>query len=157
MQPGQDDPYQQQPPGSYPPPGANPSGSYPPQGSPTPGSYPPPGGYPQPGSYPPPQYGPGQPPYPGGPQNTQGLVAMILGIAAIPLLCCFSLGLPLGIAAAILGYLGLNKAKAGLATNRGQALTGLICGAAAVVLGIAGLLYAIFAGTWNFSSYNNFS
>jgi hypothetical protein len=204
MQPGQDDPYQQQPPGSYPPPGSG-GPAYPPPGSggpaypPPPGSggpgYPPPpgSGYPPPpgsggpgypppdsgaGGYPPPQpYGTGQPPpygapgygtpgygaapgygYPGGaaPQNTQGLVSMILGIASIPLLCCFWLGLPLGIAAAILGFLGLNKAKAGLATNRGQALAGLICGGVAVVLGIAAVLYTVIAGTWNFSTYRDF-
>jgi hypothetical protein len=113
-----------------------------------------------PGSFPPPppSYG-AQPPYGAGPtppQNTQGLVGMILGIAAIPLLCCFYLGLPVGIAAVVVSYLGLNKAKAGLATNRSQALAGLICGAIAVVLGIAGLIYSIVAGTWNMSSYSDF-
>ena len=205
MQPGQDDPYQQQPPGSYPPTGSYPppgSGgpAYPPPGSggpaypPPPGSggpaYPPPPGsggpaYPPPPpvdpAYPPPQpYGAGQPPpygapgygapgygapgygtpgyggYLGGPaapQNTQGLVAMILGIAAIPLVCCW-IGLPLGIAAAILGFLGLNKAKAGLATNRSQALTGLICGGVAILLGVAWFIYIAFAGTWNFTTFN---
>jgi hypothetical protein len=93
---------------------------------------------------------------PGGPgqQNTQGLVGMILGIAAIPLFCCY-LSIPVGIAGAILGYLGLNKVKAGVATNRGQALTGVICGAVAVVLGIAWLIYSIVSGAWNWSSYSN--
>ena len=80
---------------------------------------------------------------------------MILGIAAIPLLCCFGLGVPVGIAGAILGYLGLNKVKAGVATNRSQALTGLICGAVAVVLGIAGIVISAATGNWN--AYSDFS
>jgi hypothetical protein len=61
---------------------------------------------------------------------------MILGIAAIPLVCCFFIGIPLGIAATVLGFLGKRKAEQGLATNRGQALAGLICGAVAAIGGI---------------------
>jgi hypothetical protein len=107
---------------------------------------------------PPPYYGPptGEPyGQPSVPQNTQGLVGMILGIASIPLLCCFYLGLPLGIAAVIVSWLGLQKAKAGQANNRGQAMAGLICGAVTVVLGIIGLIISIAYGRWNFSSYVN--
>ncbi|WP_250001202.1 DUF4190 domain-containing protein [Actinoplanes sp. M2I2] len=98
---------------------------------------------------PPPYYGPpgGDPAgMPAAPNNTQGLVGMILGIVAIPLVCCFYLGIPLGIAGAVLGYLGLQKAKTGRATNRSQALTGVICGAVAVVLGIGLLIWAVTAG-----------
>jgi hypothetical protein len=74
------------------------------------------------------------------PNNTLGLVSMILGIVAIPLVCCFNLGIPVGIAAAVLGFLGKQKAEKGLANNRGQALAGLICGAAAVGLGILSII-----------------
>ncbi|MFF5085087.1 DUF4190 domain-containing protein [Actinoplanes sp. NPDC000266] len=98
---------------------------------------------------PPPYYGPpGGDPVgpPAGNQNTQGLVGMILGIVAIPLVCCVYLGIPLGIAAAIVSWLGLQKANAGRATNRSQALTGLICGAVATVLGIGLLIWALTAG-----------
>ena len=106
---------------------------------------------------PPPNYGP-PPGYPAGgppaaPRNSQGLVGMILGIVSIPLLCCFLLGLPLGIAAAIVSWLGLQKANTGVATNRGQAMTGLICGAVATVLGVLLLIYAIVKGNWNVTSY----
>ncbi|HEX5595076.1 MAG TPA: hypothetical protein VFX61_03500 [Micromonosporaceae bacterium] len=83
------------------------------------------------------------------PQNTMGLVGMILGIAAIPLLCCFSLGIPLGIAAAVLGFLGKQKAEQGLATNRSQAMTGLICGAVAAGIGI---ILNVLALAMNFST-----
>jgi hypothetical protein len=204
MQPGQEDPYQQQPgyqppadpyqpPPSYPPPGSG-APSYPPPGSGAP-SYPPPGsggpGYPPPQPYgapqpdygqqppqygqQPPQYGqqPGYgtpPPYgqqpgygaqfpggPAGPQNTQGLIAMILGIAAFPLLCCTIIGLPVSIAAVVLGWLGLQKAKTGAATNRGQALAGLICGAVAAVIALGLIIYSVAAGSWNFSTYNDFT
>jgi hypothetical protein len=77
------------------------------------------------------------------PNNTQGLIAMILGIAAIPLLCCFYLGVPVGITAGVLGYLGKKKAEQGLATNRGQAMAGLILGAVAVGLGVLVFILAI--------------
>nr|WP_221376769.1 DUF4190 domain-containing protein [Actinoplanes polyasparticus] len=98
---------------------------------------------------PPPYYGPpgGEPGgVPAAPQNTQGLVGMILGIVSIPLVCCFYLGIPLGIAAAIVSYLGLQKANAGRATNRSQAMAGLITGAVGAVLGIALLIWALTAG-----------
>ncbi|MDT5032103.1 MAG: hypothetical protein QOC94_2274, partial [Actinoplanes sp.] len=166
---------------SYPPPGSG-GPSYPPPGSGGP-SYPPPGSggpsYPPPGSggpaFPPPQpygaqpdygnppspYG-AQPPYgaqfPGGPaapRNTQGLIAMILGIAAFPLLCCSIIGLPVSIAAIALGVLGLNNAKAGTATNRSQALAGVICGGICAALALSVILYRIIAGNFNFSTYNH--
>jgi hypothetical protein len=108
---------------------------------------------------PPPYYGPPQGGYPGSPQqppqNTQGLVGMILGIAAIPLLCCFYLGIPLGIAGGIVSWLGLQKANQGVATNRSQAMAGLICSIVAVALGIVGIIIAIAFGHWNY--YSNFS
>ncbi|WP_431925462.1 DUF4190 domain-containing protein [Micromonospora wenchangensis] len=79
-------------------------------------------------------------PTPQGQQNTLGLVSLILGIASLPLLCCLFLGLPLGIGAVITGWLGMQKANQGLASNGGQAKAGLICGAVAVGLGILLLL-----------------
>lgn len=72
---------------------------------------------------------------PGGQQNTLGLVSMILGIASIPLFCCY-LGIPLGAAALITGWLGKQKADQGLASNSGQALAGMICGGVGVLLGL---------------------
>ncbi|WP_033776334.1 DUF4190 domain-containing protein [Salinispora cortesiana] len=74
-------------------------------------------------------------PFPAGKQNTLGLVSMILGIASVPLACCF-LGLPVGIAAAVTGWLGQQKVEQGLADNRGQALAGMICGAIGALLGL---------------------
>ncbi|GAA1508046.1 hypothetical protein GCM10009827_022800 [Dactylosporangium maewongense] len=123
QQPAYQDPYAQQPPVSgtpYPTSG----GGYPTSG----GAYPPAGygtpGYQQPG------YGQQQP------QNTLGLVSMILGIVSIPFACCY-IGLLLGAAAIVLGYLGQQKVKQGLANNGGMALAGIITGAVGVVIEIA--------------------
>ncbi|MFI9639533.1 DUF4190 domain-containing protein [Micromonospora sp. NPDC051925] len=79
-------------------------------------------------------------PSPQGQQNTLGLLSMILGIAAIPLVCCIYLGIPVGIGAVVTGWLGRQKANQGLAGNGGQAVAGLVCGAIAVTLGILLLL-----------------
>ncbi|WP_433529851.1 DUF4190 domain-containing protein [Micromonospora sp. CA-263727] len=103
-------------------------------------------GQPYPDPYAPAQPYGGTPMYPNAgftgapaPQNTLALVAMILGIASIPLGCCH-LGIPLGVAAVITGWLGKQKADQGLAGNSGQALAGLICGAIGALLG---LLYLV--------------
>ncbi|MGN9802411.1 DUF4190 domain-containing protein [Micromonospora sp. L32] len=74
-------------------------------------------------------------PQPQGQQNTLGLVSMILGIVSIPMVCCY-LGIPLGIAAVVTGWLGRQKAAQGLASNGGQALAGLICGGIGLALGL---------------------
>ncbi|MFJ8580159.1 hypothetical protein [Micromonospora sp. NPDC093277] len=96
-----------------------------------------------------PSYGSGYPQQqPQGQQNTLGLVSMILGIASIPLVCCVYLGIPVGIAGAVTGYLGRQKAAQGLASNDGQAKTGLICGAIGAGLGVLLLILAVVA---NFS------
>ncbi|MFG1915608.1 DUF4190 domain-containing protein [Micromonospora sp. NPDC048898] len=97
------------------------------------------------------QYGTG-PAYPNagypqaqGQNNTLGLVSMILGIASIPLLCCFYLGIPVGIAAVVTGYLAKQKVAQGQANNAGQAKAGLICGAVGVVLGILLIILLVVA------------
>jgi uncharacterized membrane protein len=79
-------------------------------------------------------------PPPGGNQNTQGLVGMIVGIVAIPLGCCAWIGMVVGIVGLIFSWLGLQKASSGLATNRGQAIAGLICSAVAIVFGLVMLI-----------------
>lgn len=98
-----------------------------------------------------PQYGAG-PQYPNagypqaqGQNNTLGLVSMILGIASIPLVCCLYIGIPVGIAAVVTGYLARQKVAQGQASNAGQAKAGLICGAVGVVLGILLLILSVVA------------
>ncbi|MEV0393401.1 DUF4190 domain-containing protein [Polymorphospora rubra] len=69
--------------------------------------------------------------------NTLGLIGMIVGIVALPLaFCCGLFSLPFGIGAIVLGFLGKNKADQGQASNRGQAMAALICGASSIVLAI---------------------
>ncbi|MEH1169114.1 hypothetical protein V6V47_27410 [Micromonospora sp. CPCC 205539] len=80
-----------------------------------------------------------------GQNNTLGLLSLILGIASIPLVCCLYIGIPVGIAGIITGYLGRQKAAQGLANNAGQAKAGLICGAVGAGLGILVLILGIVA------------
>ena len=110
---------------------------------------PPPGG----GYGPPPSGGGYGPPAGGPPQNTQGLVGMILGIVSIPLACCGWGGLILGIAGAVLGFLGKKKAAEGLATNRGQAQAGFICGIIGAVLGIAIIILSFSVSALDWQQY----
>ncbi|CCH21284.1 DUF4190 domain-containing protein [Micromonospora lupini] len=83
-----------------------------------------------------------------GQNNTLGLVSMILGIASIPLVCCVFLGIPVGIAGVVTGYLAKQKVAQGQASNAGQAKAGLICGAVGVGLGILLLILNI-VGTFS--------
>ncbi|MBW6432565.1 DUF4190 domain-containing protein [Actinoplanes hulinensis] len=107
-------------------------------------------------STPPPYYGPpgGMPP--SGADNNQGLIAMILGIVSIPALCCFYLGVPLAIAAIVLGFLGKQKAEQGRATNRGQAIAGIACGGAALVLTVVFVILGLVLQDFNPQDFQNF-
>jgi len=75
-----------------------------------------------------------------GPRNGFGLTALITGIVGLlfgVLPFTFYLGIILGIVAVVFALLGRRRAKRGEATNGGQALAGLICGALALLAGIA--------------------
>jgi hypothetical protein len=93
-------------------------------------------------------------------RNGLGLTAMILGIVGAVLgISCFGafLGLPLGIGAVVCGIAGLRIVKRGEATNRPQAMTGLILGIISVVLSGAmiALLVGGIAGGWFEGSGDN--
>lgn len=68
--------------------------------------------------------------------RTTGLLPMILGLVSIPLVFCYALGLPAGIAAVVLGVRDLRRAGRSRGGGRGQAVTGLMCGAVAVALAV---------------------
>jgi uncharacterized membrane protein len=90
---------------------------------------------------------------PGSPQqpsNTMGLASMIVGIVSIPLACLCGLGLLGGIVAIVLGFLGKGKADRGEATNRGQALVGIITGAVALGLGVLWIILSVVLNVTNF-------
>ncbi|MDX2708065.1 hypothetical protein PV350_35260 [Streptomyces sp. PA03-6a] len=81
-------------------------------------------------------------------RNGAGLTAMIMGIVgAVLAISCFGafLGLPLGIAAVVCGIVGLRIARRGEATNRPQALTGLILGIVSIGLSVA-MIALVFSG-----------
>jgi hypothetical protein len=114
----------------------------PPQGPP-PGQGP---GWSQAGGYPPAT----------GRRNGMGTAALVLGVVALVLviLLLFSpLGAFLGLLAVLFGILGLIRANRGEADNRGQAVTGLITGAVALLFGI---LVTISVGTWFATHVNDF-
>ncbi|OLB79835.1 MAG: hypothetical protein AUI14_09120 [Actinobacteria bacterium 13_2_20CM_2_71_6] len=75
--------------------------------------------------------------------NTFGLLSMIFGIVAFPLLCCFYLGVPLAIAAIVLGIIGVGRANQGTADNKGMSIAGIACGGTAPLLGV-GWVVAVF-------------
>lgn len=73
-----------------------------------------------------------------------GLTSMILGIISIPACLCFGVvGLVIGAVAVVLGYLGKQKVEQGLATNRSQAMAGIITGIIGAALSILYLILAV--------------
>ncbi|WP_405589716.1 DUF4190 domain-containing protein [Streptomyces sp. NBC_01092] len=98
-------------------------------------------GYPAPG---PGYYGwPGMQPMP---SNGMGTAGLVLGIISAAIFCLWPLAIILGVLALIFGAIGRAKARRGEATNPGQALAGMICGAAGTVLGFGMLALVIATG-----------
>ena len=127
-----------------PPPGQDPEGQYPqgqyPQGQSPQGQYPP-GGYQAPPRR----------------RNGMGTAALVLGVVALVLvlLLIFSpLGAFLGLLAVIFGIVGIVRANRREADNRGQAVTGLVTGGLALVLGI---FFTISVGVWFSTHVNDFN
>jgi hypothetical protein len=79
------------------------------------------------------------------PDNTAGLVALVLGILGL-----LFFGILTGVPAIFLGISGRRKAAAGQATNGGQALAGLVLGVVSTVLTVLAvgfLVLVITSGT----------
>ncbi|MFD5712369.1 DUF4190 domain-containing protein [Streptomyces pharetrae] len=96
-------------------------------------------GYPAGHGYPPPAAGGGYYGWPGVPPagaNGMGTAGLVLGVLAAIVFCLWPLAIVLGILGVVFGALGHGKARRGQATNGGQALAGIICGAAGIVLGV---------------------
>ncbi|QES46263.1 hypothetical protein DEJ49_26885 [Streptomyces venezuelae] len=77
------------------------------------------------------------------PANGMGVTALVLGIIAAAGFCLWPLAIVLGILAVVFGAVGRGKARRGEATNAGQALAGIICGAVGIVLGVALLVILV--------------
>ncbi|MFJ8544237.1 DUF4190 domain-containing protein [Streptomyces sp. NPDC093586] len=91
-----------------------------------------PGGYAGPGPHG--HYGwPGTAPMP---SNGMGTAGLVLGIVAAVVFCLWPLAIVLGVLGVVFGAIGRGKGRRGEATNPGQALAGVICGAVGIVLGI---------------------
>jgi hypothetical protein len=109
--------------------------------------YPPQGGYggahspqaqPVPGGY----YGwPGMVP---APSNGIGTAGLVVGIVSAAIFCLWPVAIVLGILGIVFGAVGRSRANRGQATNAGQALAGIICGVAGLVLGI-GMMVLVLA------------
>ena len=97
------------------------------------------GGYPGYPAYGGPGGGPGYgwPGMPMAPSNGLGTAGLVLGIIAAVGFCLWPVALACGILAVIFGAIGRGKARRGEATNPGQALAGIICGAVGIALAIA--------------------
>ncbi|TXR57488.1 DUF4190 domain-containing protein [Quadrisphaera setariae] len=80
------------------------------------------------------------------PKNGIGIAALILGILAI-ITGFFVIGGLLGLVAIVLGFIGSGRAKRGLATNRGMAITGIVLGAIGIVLTVAVVAFGAFIGS----------
>lgn len=103
-------------------------------------------GYPGGHGYPPAHLGAGYYGWPGVqamPSNGMGTAGLVLGIISAVIFCLWPLAIILGVLALIFGTIGRSKARRGEATNPGQALAGVICGAAGVVLGLVMLALLI--------------
>ncbi|MEU9341761.1 DUF4190 domain-containing protein [Streptomyces sp. NPDC048278] len=115
------------------------------------------------GPVPVPGYGyPGQPlpPYPAGPggyggwpgmqpmpNNGLGTAAMVTGIISAIGFCLAPVALVMGVLAIVFGSIGRGRVKRGEATNGGQALAGIICGSAGLVLAGAFITLIVVAGS----------
>lgn len=84
------------------------------------------------------------PPVP--PSSGLSMLSMIFGILGIPL-SCLLIGVPLAVAAVVIGVIAVRKVSAGRASNRGQAIAGISCGAVGVVGFLVVLLIGLLADT----------
>ena len=93
------------------------------------------------------------------PRNGIGVAALVLGVSglvAVASFVLFPLGLVAGIVGLVLGVIGISRASAGRATNRGQAIAGVVCCVLAVILAID---LSVRVGTWvarNTSTFTRF-
>ncbi|MZD07104.1 DUF4190 domain-containing protein [Streptomyces sp. SID5785] len=81
------------------------------------------------------------------PSNGLGIAGMVTGIVSAVLFLFWPVAIIAGILGIVFGAIGRGKASRGEATNGGQALTGIICGAFGLVMGVAFLVFVIVLST----------
>ncbi|MFI7010617.1 DUF4190 domain-containing protein [Streptomyces sp. NPDC050145] len=134
--------------GPVPPPPVSPAGPGLPAaayGHPAPGPQQAPYGYPaqQPmAAYPQAPYG-----WAGGmpmqPSNGLGVTGMVTGIVSAVLCLFWPVSIITGILGVVFGFVGRSKVRRGEATNGGQALAGIICGAFGLLMGVGVLVLVV--------------
>lgn len=79
---------------------------------------------------------------PSAPSTGLATAAMTCGLIAIPCACCCGIGVPLGIAGAVMGAIAMSKASSSPETHggKGKALAGVICGSIGLVLSVLWLI-----------------
>lgn len=80
------------------------------------------------------------------PSNGMGTAGLVLGIISAVVFCLWPVAIVVGVLAVIFGAIGRGKARRGEATNPGQALAGIICGAVGVVLALVMVALVIATG-----------
>jgi len=75
--------------------------------------------------------------------NGLAIASLVLGIAAIPLGCCYGGGALFGVAALITGLIGRRRIKesGGAQSGEGMALAGTILGGVSVLVGLAWIAF----------------
>ncbi|WP_150133302.1 DUF4190 domain-containing protein [Streptomyces hyaluromycini] len=81
------------------------------------------------------------------PDNGLGTAAMVTGIISAIGFCLAPVALVMGVLAIVFGSIGRARVKRGVATNGGQALAGIICGSAGLVLAAAFITLIVVAGS----------
>jgi hypothetical protein len=94
---------------------------------------------------------------PARPRNGLGVAALVLGVASLVAaisFVLFPLGLLGGLVAAVLGGIAVTRERTTGATNRGQAIAGIVCGVLALVVAI---VFAVRFGTFVARNTNVFT
>jgi hypothetical protein len=101
-------------------------------------------GQPGPGYQRPHGYGGWPPVMPPAPRNGLGTAGLVLGIVSAVVFCLWPLALVVGVLGVVFGVVGRRRAGRGEATNGGQALAGIICGAVGILLSAAMIVVFFF-------------
>ena len=77
--------------------------------------------------------------------NSLAIASMICGIVSLPINCCYGAGLPVSLAAVILGFIARKQINesGGSQDGQGMALAGIIVGFVSMVMVILGLILLV--------------
>ena len=81
----------------------------------------------------------------GPPPAGMAITSLVLGIASIPLLSAYCLGLPVAVTAIVFGHIARWQVRRNQAGGAGMALAGLICGYVVIALAAAGMALFLLA------------